>query len=204
MVWGAFMGWVPVTDALIEEAQSLSEMARARDDLDAWSHLATGLFACYRRRTEDAEQSLRRALDLNSNFSLAYSVLGMTYAYAGRAEDSRKAFDRANRMNPTDPANAITPAWYSVALFTEGRYEEALQTALETVRLRPDWVGAHRVVLLAAAQLGRLDEARAALATVKRLQPTVSLAWARKYAPFTREIDQQKYVESFRLAGLTE
>lgn len=204
MVWGAFMGWVPVTDALIEEAQSMAEMARARDDLDAWSHLATGLFACYRRRTEDAERSLRRALDLNPNFSLAYSVLGMTYAYAGRAEDSRKAFDRANRMNPTDPANAVTPAWYSVALFTEGRYEEALQTALETVHLRPDWVGAHRVVLLAAAQLGRLDEARAALATVKRLQPTVSLAWARNYAPFTREIDQQKYVESFRLAGLTE
>jgi TolB-like protein/Flp pilus assembly protein TadD len=204
MVWGAFMGWVPVTDALIEEAQSLAEMARARDDQDAWSHLATGLFACYRRRTEDAERSLRRALDLNSNFSLAYSVLGMTYAYAGRAEDSRKAFDRANRMNPTDPANAVTPAWYSVALFTEGRYEEALQTALETVRLRPDYVGAHRVVLLATAQLGRLDEARAALATVKRLQPTVSLAWARNHAPFTRETDQQKYVESFRLAGLTE
>jgi TolB-like protein/class 3 adenylate cyclase/Flp pilus assembly protein TadD len=204
MVWGAFMGWVPVTDALIEEAQSLTEMARARDDLDAWSHLATGLFACYRRKTEDAERSLRRALDLNSNFSLAYSVLGMTYAYAARAEDSRKAFDRANRMNPTDPANAVTPAWYSVALFTEGRYEEALQTAMETVRLRPDWVGAHRVVLLATAQLGRLDEARAALATVKRLQPTVSLAWARNYVPFTRKTDRQKYVESFRLAGLME
>ena len=107
-------------------------------------------------------------------------------------------------MNPTDPANAVTPAWYSVALFTEGRYEEALQTAMETVRLRPDWVGAHRVVLLAAAQLGRLDEARAALATVKRLQPTVSLAWARNYVPFTRKADRQKYVESFRLAGLAE
>ena len=135
---GAFMGWVPVTDALIQEAQSLAEMARARDDLDAWSHLATGLFAFYRRRTEDAERSLRLALDLNPNFSLAYSVLGMTYAYAGRAEDSRKAFDRANRMNPTDPANAVTPAWYSVALFTEGRYEEAIAAGEKSVALRPN------------------------------------------------------------------
>jgi tetratricopeptide (TPR) repeat protein len=182
----------------------LAELARARDDQDAWSHLATGMIACYRRRTEDAIQYLRRALDLNPNFSLAYSVLGMTYAYAARAEEARQAFDRAKRMNAADPANAVTRSWSSIAFFTEGRYEEALQTAMETVRLRPDYVGTHRMVLISAAQLGRLDEARAALATVKRLQPTVSLAWARKYAPFTREVDREKYVEGFRLAGLTE
>jgi TolB-like protein/Tfp pilus assembly protein PilF len=204
MVWGVLMGWVPVTDALVEEAQALAEMARVRDDQDAWSHLANGLVACYQRKTEDAERYFWRALDLNPNFSLCYSVMGVTYAYAGRNEDARKAFDRAKSMNPTDPANAVVPSWYSVVLFTEGRYEEAFQAAMETARLRPDYVGAHRVMLIAAAQMGRLDEARARLATVKRLQPAVSLAWARKYAPFTREVDREKYVESFRLAGLTE
>ena len=68
--------------------------------------------------------------------------------------------------------------------------------------MRPDMVGAWRLITVTSAHLGELDEARRALAEVKRLQPTISLRWAREYGPWVRPQDLERYVEGFRLAGL--
>jgi hypothetical protein len=50
--------------------------------------------------------------------------------------------------------------------------------------------------------IGEIDEARAALGIVKRLQPDISLRWIAESVLFTREKDRQNYIEGFRLAGL--
>jgi len=53
------------------------------------------------------------------------------------------------------------------------------------------------------ALIGEIDEARAALAILKRLQPDVSLRWiAESVLLFTRERERQDIIEGFRLAGL--
>jgi hypothetical protein len=52
------------------------------------------------------------------------------------------------------------------------------------------------------ALIGEIDEARAALKIVKRLQPDISLRWIVESVLFTRERDRQNYIEGFRLAGL--
>ncbi|MEJ2121625.1 MAG: hypothetical protein P8Z76_13140 [Alphaproteobacteria bacterium] len=145
---------------------------------------------------------MRKALELNPNFSMAYTWLGIFMGYAGKVEPALEALDQAYRINPRDPFNAWLPALRSIGLFTAERDAEARELARETLKAKPDMVGAWRVFTITSAHLGDLDEAHRALAETKRLQPTISLAWAREYGPWVRPQDLERYVEGFRLAGL--
>jgi hypothetical protein len=51
------------------------------------------------------------------------------------------------------------------------------------------------------AQAGQLAEARAALDRLKGLQPDMSIAWIKKYVPYTAET-MEKFLEGMRKAGL--
>ncbi len=198
-VW---MGWGEDPTRLLPEAETAARRAFALDDQDPWAHLVMGAVHGYARRHEDAVDELRKALMLNPNFSLAYAWLGIVMGYAGKVEQAIEALDQAYRISPRDPNNAWYPVFRSIGLFTAKRHAEARDLARETIKARPDMVGAWRILTITTAHLGELDEARRALAETKRLQPTISLAWARKYGPWVRPQDLERYVEGFRLAGL--
>lgn len=122
--------------------------------------------------------------------------------YAGKFEESLEALGRAYRISPRDPFNAWLPVLKSISFFSAERYIEARDLAYETITMRPSMVGGWRIVTITSALLGEMDEARRALAETKRLQPTISLAWARKYGPWVRQKDLEHYIDGFRLAGL--
>jgi len=201
-IWHAWMGWGDDPTRLIPEAEAAGRRAIALDDQDPWAHLAIACVFGYRRRRDDAVDEIRKALELNPNFSLAYAWLGIVTGYAGEFEASNEALDRAYRISPRDPFNAWLPVLRSIVYFTAERHAEARDLAFQTIKVRPDMVGAWRVVVVASAHMGDLDEARRALDQTRRLQPTISLAWARDYGPWVRKQDLDRYVEGFRLAGL--
>ena len=202
LIWHAWMGWGENPTRLIPEADSIGRQAVALDDQDPWAHLVMAGVYGYRRHHEDAVDALRKALDLNPNFALAHVWLGVVMSYAGKFEEANDALDRAYRISPRDPFNAWLPAIRSIVYFAAERDAEARDLAYETTKMRPNMVGAWRIVTITSAHLGELDEARRALAETKRLQPTISLAWARAYGPWVRPRDLERYVEGFRLAGL--
>jgi TolB-like protein/tetratricopeptide (TPR) repeat protein len=201
-IWNAWMGWGEDPTRLIPEAESAARRAIEYDDQDPWAHLAMGAVHGYARRHDDAVHEARKALELNPNFSLAYVWLGILMGYAGKVEPALEALDQAYRINPRDPFNTQLPVFRSIGLFTAERDAEARDLARETLKAKPDMVGAWRVLTVTTAHLGELDDAQRALAETKRLQPTISLAWARKYGPWVRPQDLERYVEGFRLAGL--
>lgn len=201
-IWHAWMGWGDNPTELIPKADGVAANALALDNQDPWAHLAMAGVYAYRRQHADSIDRLRTCLDLNPSFALAHAWLGVVLGYAGEQEASIDALDRATRISPRDPFNAWLPALRSIASFTANRDEEARHLAYETIKLRPEMVGAWRMVLVTSALMGDLEEAKRALSEVKRLQPTISLDWARKYGPWVRPQDLERYVEGFRLAGL--
>jgi hypothetical protein len=54
------------------------------------------------------------------------------------------------------------------------------------------------------AQLGRIDEARSFLATVRREQPRISIEWIRASVPYQTPELMERYLEGMRKAGLNE
>src|SRR5262249_25804933 len=90
----------------------------------------------------------------------------------------------------------------------------ALEAAQKAVVLDSDDAWAHlalgfvyvvtgyRMLVVNCALIGEIDEARAALAILKRLQPDVSVRWIAASDLFPRERERQEFSEGFRLAGL--
>src|SRR6202011_4737670 len=151
---------------------------------------------------EDSLAEFETALRLNPNFSLAQGYYGLTLAYAGRWEEASLAAGRALRLSPRDPFAAIYHGIAAYAQFVGRNYEEAMRLARDGIRLRGDFVGAHRVLTAAAGMAGRDDVAHAALQELRRAQPNISLAWIATHMPIKHDADRAHYLEGFRRAGL--
>jgi len=89
-----------------------------------------------------------------------------------------------------------------VAHFSAGQYPDAISCARKSILESPGIVTGYRMLVVNCALIGEIDEAKAALAILKRLQPDVSLRWIAESVGFTRERERQDIIEGFRLAGL--
>ncbi len=199
--FSAHMGWADAaTVAPIAERAALA--AIQADSEDPWAHHALAGVYLFARRFDDSLAEFELALRLNPNFSLTQGYYGVALCYCGRWEDGDLAARRALRLSPRDPFSAI---YYGVAAYAQflGRnYDEAMRLAREAIRLRGDFVGAHRVLTAAAGMAGDGDVATAALQELRRAQPSISLAWVASEMPFQRDADREHYLEAFRRAGL--
>ena len=197
-----YVGWIPAgTDR--DFAAGLARRAAEIDDSDPWAHMALGYFEFTGRNTDEAVRHFKAALDLNPNFAAAEGSIGFALALDGQSEEAINHFDQAIRMSPRDPFNSFFFVGVAVAHYLAGRYTEAVKWARQAVQLRPGYMGAHRILCASLAQADQLDEAKAVLATVMRLQPNISLAGIRQSVPYTaRTIDH--FVAGLQKAGLTE
>jgi hypothetical protein len=105
-------------------------------------------------------------------------------------------------LSPRDPFSAIYNGIASYAQFVGGNYDEAMRLARDGIRLRGDFVGAHRVLTAAAGMAGQADVAKAALQELRRAQPNISLAWIAREMPINSDAQREHYLEGFRRAGL--
>ena len=109
---------------------------------------------------------------------------------------------RALRLSPRDPLSALYFGVASYAQFVGRHYEEAMQLAQAAIRLRGDYVSAHRLLAASSAMAGQKDVAAAAVQSLRRAQPNVSLAWIASQMPFQQAVEREHYVEALRRAGL--
>jgi TolB-like protein/cytochrome c-type biogenesis protein CcmH/NrfG len=199
-IFGVHMGWSDKTVAPIAERAALA--AIQADSEDPWAHHALGCTHLFMRRFDDSLAEFEQALRLNPNFSLAQCYYCVTLAYSGRWQDAEEAVNRALRFSPRDPLSVLYYGAASYAQFVGRNYEKAMQLARESIRLRGDFPGAHRVLTAAAGMAGQAEIAAAALQDLRRVQPDVSLAWVMSQMPIKLAADREHYVEGFRRAGL--
>jgi hypothetical protein len=88
------------------------------------------------------------------------------------------------------------------AQFVGKNYQEAIDLSREAIRLRGDFVGAYRVLTVAAGMAGQAGVASAALQALRSAQHNISLAWIANQLPWKLDSDRQQYLEAFRRAGL--
>ena len=125
----------------------------------------------------------------------------MALASSGRPDDGIPMLEKAMRLSPRDP-------WMQEFLFNTGaahfiaeRYEQAIEFAKKSLRLKADQPGVYRLLAASYALMGRKEEAKAALHELLRLLPDFSGEHVRAFLP---EAIAERYLQGLRKAGWQE
>jgi adenylate cyclase len=151
------------------------------------------------RQYEKAIAASERAISLNPNSAESNMRLGLVLSYAGKAEEGIPYMQNALRMNPFPSPNYFLD---SASIYREsGHYEKAIEAAKKALQSEPNSYLPYVILAISYIRLGREEEARAAAAEVRRINPKFSLGRFAKVAPYTQP-SVERMIEDLRKAGL--
>ena len=203
-IYQAVYGWSASPSQSFVAAHEAARRAVAIDARDEVSQTALGSTEIFMGQHESAVARLRDAVELNPNFTWAHGDLGLALTFAGQAEEAVVPFNEAVRLSPRDPFCFLWFYLLGLATFLAGRYGEALEHLERSVRLNPSIPGPYRVRAACLSELGRMEEARAALAEFLRFVPAATIASMRAQLPLKNPDDFERYAGALRRVGLPE
>jgi TolB-like protein/Tfp pilus assembly protein PilF len=154
---------------------------------------------------DDGAAFVDRALILNPNLAVAWGSSGWMKICFGQPDQVIENMARALRLSPVDPRLFVWQAYTGLAHFCAGRYDEAVSWAERSLRDKPNFATALRVLGASHALAGRLVESRKAMARLRQSDPELRISTLGDVmSPFRRPEDRAKSVEGLRLAGLPE
>jgi TolB-like protein len=196
-----------------DHAASLDELfveasqAVALDPKDALGHTSLGLAFMERLDHSAALAEHQIALDLNPNSSLAHWAFGYGLHRAERLQEALEEFDAALRLSPRDPGQWSYLTLKASTLYQLKRYDEAARFARDATRYSiADLIWPYVHLPAALGQLGRTDEALAAVEELRKRRPGLTVSAVRSW-PHNRSRSKQSLehiLEGLRLAGLPE
>ena len=197
-------GWLADPEREIPEGVGLARRAVAigMDDPVALVTGGAGL-ATLAGELEKGIAYVDRAIVLNPNLALAWSVSGWGRTYLGEHADAIVRLERAIRLSPLDLLAHHFYTGMGWAHLFIGRYDEAASWARRAALEKPDWAPTARVETIACALSGRIVEAREALARLRAIDPNLRLSNPRM-SSWRRAEDRALYIEGLRRAGLPE
>jgi adenylate cyclase len=184
-----YHGWTGRVAPTAEEAVRYGDKATELDPQNPLAHESLGWAHTLRGPQEKAITSLRRALELDPNASGAWASMAWALGFSGRPEEALAAVAKARRGSPRDPFMWKWTLAETVAAFAEERLEDAIERAKATTHLQPGWFGSRVLFAAAAAHLGRVDEAREAVADLLKLVPHITVGGIIKNPMFERPAD---------------
>src|SRR5688500_139072 len=122
-----------------------------------------------------AIEAAKRAVELDEDLSEAHASLGFSL-HAGNYEWSR-AEHHLMRAIELNPSNANAYVWYSIVMYTEGRFAEGLQYAQRSVEIDPLTPFNHHNIAWGLYFARRYDEAASAYRKVIADFPTYSFGY---------------------------
>jgi TolB-like protein len=158
---GAIFGWsqTPIDD--LKRAREAARAAVRLDPRDAYAYFALSGPSLYLGDHGAALHESARAVDLNVNCAPAFIRRGTVLTFSGRPVEAIEPLERGLRLSPYDSQLAVMLESLALAHYLAGHYERAAECARDAMHQTG---GATNSLLAASlAQLGRLDEAKAAL-----------------------------------------
>jgi adenylate cyclase len=175
-----------------------------KDDPDAlW--MAGHAIALFSGDQKAAAAAIERALVLNPNAALAWTLRGWVHLYVDEADPAIAAFERASRLSPLDPMGFLIKGGLARGHLTAGRYEEAMRWVDQNLLEQPRHTATLWMKIVLCELMGRHNEACEALKPMLAAWPGFTIeafsAYARlNYTPRLRAT----YVDALRKVGLPE
>ncbi len=151
---------VATTGESFGKAQNAIEKALKLDDEMAEVHTALG----YKQAFFDwnwtaAEQSFKRALELNPNYATARQWYAEYLSEMKRFDEAHEQFALAMQIDPTSPIIINSEAY---SYLNERKYDQAISQAKKCLELDPNFGFCHSVMAFAFEEKGMFDDALAA------------------------------------------
>ena len=203
-IYDMVYSWSASPAQSIGAAHEAARRAVALDARDEVAQTALGTCETFIGQHDSAVARLRHAVELNPNFTWAHGDLGLALALSGKPEEAIAPLNEAVRLSPRDQFCFLWLYLLGFATFLAGRPDEALAHLDGSLRLNPSTPGPYRLRAACLSELGRLEEARAALADFLKRVPSGTIAALRAQLPFKRPEDFARYAEALRRAGMPE
>ncbi len=154
------------------------------------------------RQHDDSVATLEKALSLNPNRAETYLSLANTLTFAGRPLEAVQATQKAMRLDPF--YGYIGDFYLGRALYFAKQYEEALLPLKTCVARAPEFPAGYMYLAPLYAELGRMEDARHAVAKLLELAPRFTIeASVQKHLPYVPEA-KSHYVQGLQKAGVPE
>jgi TolB-like protein/Tfp pilus assembly protein PilF len=208
-------GWIHPVDGY-PKAMAAARKALEFDETLAEAHTTLGAITMfYKLDWATAEREYKRAIELNSNYPLAYELYSYLLSACGRVDEG---IDMVKRGLAADPLSALLSNDLAQAYYLARRYDDSLNQYRKTLEFDPNRSGAFAGMGFAYQQKGMYDEAikgyeKAISGSGRTPNALVLLAYAYassgRKAEATRIVDeltvmarQQQYVSPYDLAIL--
>jgi TolB-like protein/Tfp pilus assembly protein PilF len=199
----------------LKRGDELNAQALALDPNSAGDHQFRGIIRHLQGRIEESISEEERALALDPSRVDAMVILGWGYAELGQFEKALEYYDKAIRLSPRDPALFNFHEGKSGAYFALKQYDQTIESARQSIAIRPnDNPLAHRDLVAALALSGQEAEAHEALQRYLALPATALktiAAWKAYKAQVTSPQTDPRYLEMWdrlidglRKAGMPE
>ena len=191
--------WSGDPETSLELAHELAQKAVTLGDSDEWCHWALGSTHLYRGEHDQAVAAYDKAVDINPNYAdlLAHSADLMVAI--SKPDEAIDRLRTAMRLNPHHPD------WYLWSLGEAQYYAEHYDDALASMLKITQTSNAGLIILASVyVRLGRVDEARALVATFQTNNPDFSLAHFEqsRRGKFKQRADLDRMIDDLRVAGM--
>lgn len=155
----------------IEWAEKAAKQALIIDDRDPAAHCAMGRALWLRGCENEALPELVRAIELSPSFAVGHYTLGLVHAQWGDPQRAIQLSDQSRLLSPFDPLLFAMLAVRAVAHLRLDQFEDAADWAIKAARRPNIHVHIPAIAAHCLALAGRLDEARAFIASVHQTHP---------------------------------
>jgi adenylate cyclase len=184
----------------LDQAQSLAQQAVDLDGALSEAHATLGWILSRQGHNSQGIAEFERAFELNPNF--VDGRFGLLLSHAGRAPDAVEYMKRIMRLDPFYPPNYTY--WLGKGYYFMGQYEQAIELIRSAAARLPGHEPSRVLLAAVAAQLGRMDEARAAALEVIQIQPDFTIAGWLKFLNLSDPAYADRLADGLRKVNLPD
>jgi len=187
--------------AAMELTIQLGRAALQLDPFEAEAHTAIGAAHINLGDFTLAAFHFERALAVNPNNARAWRGKAAPLLYSGHPAEARSVLFNALRLNPRGDTAARIRAQIAHSYYYERDYAKAVDAAKQGIAEHPSHPWCYRWLTASLGQLGRTEEASAALRSALGISPQSIQFFVRERRPYERSEDHAHMVEGLRKAG---
>jgi adenylate cyclase len=196
-------GWSDDRTRDAREALSATHAALDRDPSDALALATEGFVYCHLfKDLEMARKRCDEAVVANPSHALGWLFLGTVDAFKGQGVAAVEATRRAMELSPLDPMRYYFESLGATAELSVHEYSNAERLARSSLALNRMHPSTWRALTIALVSQGRMEEAQAALAKVREVDPTLTVETYLARMPNAQLDTGRHWARCLAMAGL--